>query len=143
VGDACKVSVSRPESVQQLDTVEQSVHIVRRAFRGEGQSVKVRMLDRGFRALHSALDPWELRRVAIRISIRDDLPAVPLRDHARELAEETYVTRMGRVRVFIRGEYLCDVVVSLVGVYEVVVSGRWLMVGSQWPVVSSPKKSDD
>ena len=61
--------------------------------------------------------------MAVRISIRDDLPAVPVRHHARKLTKETDPARVGRVRILIRREYLCDVVVSLDGVYEVVVSG--------------------
>ena len=74
--------------------------------------------------------------MAIRISIRDDLSAFPLRHHARKLAEETDASRMRGVCFLVCRERVCDVAISLDGIYEVETS-------CQWSVVSYRKKSED
>ena len=120
LGDTAALSVSRAKSIQQLDSLEQSVRIIRVPFWREGRGIEVRVLAGSFCPVYSSMDTRQLRRMAVWISIRDDLPAVPLRDNAGKLAEETDAARVGRVRILIRREHLCDMVVQLDGVYEVV-----------------------
>ena len=137
VGDPSGVSVSHAEPFQQLHLLEQPVYIICFSFWISRSRAQIRSVDRRARALHSALDPRQLRRMAIRISVRDGLPAVAVRHHARKLAEKTNASRMGGIWILVCGEYLCDVVVSLDGVHEVVASSQLSAAGKS-PMIIRP-----
>ena len=96
MGDAAKtlgveieLSVSHPKWIQRVDLAEQPVFVFPAEVWLARQDIEIRMLDLGSDPDPCIVDARKFGRLAIRVSLRDGVVAVDIRDLARNLAEES------------------------------------------------------
>lgn len=120
MGTAGNFSVSRAERFQQFDFVEQSVcdfNISAAIFEPFAENSRV---DRHHYFGISALDSRKFRRLAVRLSLRDDPASLVLRPFARKLTEKNNASRSRFDRLFNIDESLRDLAFSLDGIYKTI-----------------------